>query len=129
MNLFKRMKLDSVVAKESPVNKTKTKKKVKIARTVKTKKAKKFTKPVDFNREVAQENCFWVLDGPNLRSLADLCQALPQMTDDQFHHHTKRDGNDFAKWIAEVLQEEELAKKIARLKTRKSIVSAIKKAA
>jgi hypothetical protein len=116
------MKFDSMVVKEPSVKKT-----IKAKKKTKAKKKSLVENPIDIRREVAEENCFWVLNGPSLKSLSDLCEELPRMNDEQFDHHTKRDGNDFAKWIAEVFQEEKLAKKVARLKTRESIILAIEK--
>ena len=77
--------------------------------------------------EAPEESYFWVFNGPILRSINDLSEALGDMTKDQFEFHTKRNGNDFARWIKDVFEEEELAKKVAKLKSKRGIQNAIKK--
>ena len=128
MNIFKRLKLDSVLPREYSENEIKKIKKRKdSSKKLKTGRRALVVELVDTGREASDENYFWVLNGPALRSISDLCEAIPEMTDEQFYHHTKRNGSDFANWIEDIFQEEGLAKKIRRLKTRKSIVSAIKR--
>jgi len=66
------------------------------------------------------ENCFWVNNGPVLKNLEELKEALVTMTDEQFRYHVNERKNDFAKWVREVLAEKEIARRLARIKTRKS---------
>ena len=68
--------------------------------------------------EASPGQCFWVNNGPVLRDLRDLRDALRAMSNEQFGYHTARGVNDFAKWVAEVLKDEACAKKIAKAKTR-----------
>jgi len=77
--------------------------------------------------EAPEDQCFWVNDGPVLRNLYDLGEALETMTDEQYSYHTKRDGNDFALWVENVLGDKELAKKMTRVKTRQTAASTLKK--
>jgi hypothetical protein len=77
--------------------------------------------------EAPEESYFWVFNGPILRSIQDLGDALGDMTKEQFEYHTKRNGNDFAAWIKNVFNQDELAKKIARLKSKRGMQNAIKK--
>jgi hypothetical protein len=86
----------------------------------KTKKPKKVY-------EAPEESYFWVFNGPILRSINDLADALDDMTKDQFEFHTKRNGNDFANWINNVFGEEKLAQKVSKLKSKKGIQNAIKR--
>ena len=77
--------------------------------------------------DAAPESYFWVNNGQILKNLHDLQDALVVMTDEQFDFHTKRDGNDFAKWIENVFGEEELAKQIAKAKTKKATMVVLAK--
>lgn len=64
------------------------------------------------------ERCFWVHNGPVVNSIAGLREALTHMSDEQFAYHTTRDGNDFARWIRDVLENQECADAVARARTR-----------
>ncbi|MBN2518028.1 MAG: hypothetical protein JXB14_04230 [Candidatus Altiarchaeota archaeon] len=54
---------------------------------------------------------FYICDGKVLKSLGDLKKALASMPDDVYNYHASRD--DFAKWVAGVLNKKALAKKIS----------------
>ena len=71
--------------------------------------------------------CFWVNNGPVVKNLFELKNAILEMSDEKFDYHTKRDGNDFAKWVGDILGEKKLAAKLARTKTKKVTVKAIEK--
>lgn len=73
------------------------------------------------------EKRFWVNKGPVLKNLKELHEALGKMTKEQIDFHTKRAGNDFARWIRQILGAQDLAKRIRRLKTRESITKEIEK--
>ncbi len=68
---------------------------------------------------------FWVNNGPVVGDLAALRAALEDMTDEQYAHHTTRAGNDFAKWISEVLGHKACADKVSRAKNRVTAIRAI----
>lgn len=76
-------------------------------------------------RVAAPHETFWVNNGPICCDLTELRDALKTMTDEQFAYHTKRAGNDFAKWIEDVLCHGECAKRMARAKSRGGAVKAI----
>ena len=73
-------------------------------------------------------NAFWVHQGPVLRSLADLANFLEIMTEEQFAYHIQRNGNDFAHWVAEVIQNKVCAAALARAKTRAAALTATRRA-
>jgi hypothetical protein len=75
--------------------------------------------------DASSEACFWVNEGGVLKNLHDLQDALVIMTDEQFAFHTKRDGNDFAKWVEGVFGLKDLAKKIAKAKSKKGVLVAL----
>jgi hypothetical protein len=61
---------------------------------------------------------FYLSDGRPLKSLLELADAIEEMDDDVFHHHVSQDMDDFAKWVSDVFQDEELAIKLGRSKSR-----------
>lgn len=78
-------------------------------------------------REAQGTKCFWVNNGPIIKNLPELIEALEKMSVEKFNYHNKRNGNDFAVWVEWVLGEKDLAKKLARLKSRRGCIKAIKK--
>lgn len=74
---------------------------------------------------------FWVNNGPSLRHLLDLSKFLTIITAEQFHYHTQRSGNDFAKWVRVVLGDELCARALEASKTiaaaRKAVAGALKR--
>jgi len=79
-------------------------------------------------------NSFWVHQGPVLRSLVDLVKFLEIITAEQFAYHGKRnstaagtDGNDFSRWVAEVLQDKTCAMALARAKTSVAALRAVRR--
>ena len=114
-----------------PQKKTTTKKttpgvaKKATAKKVVAKKAvKKTTKKVAPKAEcVCSKKCtpaqaFWVNNGPVVKSLEDLVKALKGMQMMQYAYHTKRDGNDFAKWIHDCLGDKCMATRLKKARTR-----------
>ncbi len=71
---------------------------------------------------------FWVHNGPILKTLVDLKNFLTTATLDQFFHHTKRGGNDFAKWVKAVLRDEKCASELEKADTPKKALAVITKA-
>lgn len=69
--------------------------------------------------EAKPENYFWLHQGPALKNLPELKEALGTMTEEQFVHHVNPGKNDFAKWVREVLGDKGTAKRLARIKTRR----------
>ena len=58
------------------------------------------------------EQCFLTTDGVVIANLVELEQAFSRMADEVFTHHVHADRNDFANWIADVLQDGELAESL-----------------
>lgn len=78
---------------------------------------------------------FWVYRGPILRSLLDLAKFLEIITEEQFTYHTKRvrpdgraGGNDFARWVADIIQDKTCAAALTRAKTRSAARVAVRRA-
>jgi hypothetical protein len=72
------------------------------------------------------DKCFWVNDGPVLKNLRELRDALAQnISDEQFAHHVGGDRNDFARWVEEVLGDATCAKALRRARTRDAALKAV----
>ena len=67
----------------------------------------------------APEQCFWVWNGPILRNLLDLDDALRNtISDEQFRFHITG-KNDFTTWIDQVLEDKMCATAFTKAKNRK----------
>ncbi|MBI3034391.1 hypothetical protein HYY72_04475 [Candidatus Woesearchaeota archaeon] len=71
------------------------------------------------------DKCFWVNQGPILRNLNELSDALKGINDEQFTHHLNKDKNDFSKWVNDVFGDEELAKALSRVSTKTAAIKKI----
>jgi hypothetical protein len=76
---------------------------------------------------LAPELCFWVYEGPVVDSLPNLLLALEAMTEEQFAYHTTRSGNDFARWVREVLLCEACADELEKVESRTEAIGVLKK--
>ncbi|MBI2558334.1 hypothetical protein HYW20_03345 [Candidatus Woesearchaeota archaeon] len=74
--------------------------------------------------DAAPEQCFWVNNGPILKNLEELANALMQMNDDTFRHHVNNNKNDFSSWVNDVIGDKKLANELLSSKTK---ISAAKK--
>ncbi len=68
--------------------------------------------------DCGSEQCFWVNNGPIVKNLDELAVAMKGITDEQFTHHVNGERNDFSKWVAEVIGDRELAKALAKARTK-----------
>jgi hypothetical protein len=75
--------------------------------------------------KVPPERSFWLCTNENLRSLTDLSNALDKATNDVFRYHVNRDKNDFETWIRDELMDKDLAREIARVKTKETLLRKI----
>lgn len=71
------------------------------------------------------ELCFWINNGPILKNLNDLKNALLKMSEGSFKYHVNKEKNDFANWVKNVLKDSVLADKLAKTKTLKSAAKAV----
>ena len=69
-------------------------------------------------KTIAPERCFWVNNGPILRNVLELREALKSMNEATFKHHVLKDRNDFAVWAETVLEDVDLAKALKKSKTK-----------
>ena len=109
--------------KSTRTTKKATAKKQLVQKTVKKKAAKKAsskkrtTKRCTCVSTCQPTECFWVNNGPVVNSIANLKRAFMNMSKEQYEYHTKREGNDFARWIADCFNDSPRASKVAKAKT------------
>ena len=75
--------------------------------------------------KVPVENAFWLCTNDNLRSLTEIAEALKKVDDEVFRYHVTRDKNDFEAWMRETVLDKELAREIARVKTKETLIRKI----
>ncbi len=75
--------------------------------------------------KVSLTDGFWLCTNENLRSLDELSAALQKADNDVFRYHITRDRNDFEVWIREIVKDKELAREIARVKTKETLIRKI----
>ena len=74
----------------------------------------------------APEQCFWVNNGPILKNLDELANALPELSDEVFHHHVNNEKNDFSNWIKNVIGDQKLANELLISKSRESAIKKLR---
>lgn len=63
---------------------------------------------------------FWINDGPIIKNIVELRDALSNILNEKFRYHVNIDKDDFGLWIDKVLKDKNLAKKLSMTKTKKS---------
>ena len=72
--------------------------------------------------DASPEQCFWVNNGPVIRNLNEMADALACMQDEIFRYHVNEEKNDFGNWVRDVLKDEKLAGDISRVKSKDKIL-------
>lgn len=72
------------------------------------------------------EEAFWIHHGPVVASVAELMEALGEMTDEQYSYHTRRNGNDFAVWLRDCFGKDALASRVEGATSRAKAVQALR---
>jgi hypothetical protein len=91
-------------------------KKTAIAKPVVVKKPKFVTAP--------EAQRFWVNNGPILKDMKELADALLKMSQEQFKHHTAKQ-NDFSLWVEYVLLDKKTAAELKKAKTQKDAAKVV----
>lgn len=81
---------------------------------------------VQYLQDVPAENAFWVQDGRVLKNLDELHMALSEMSDETFQHHVNDEKNDFHNWVRDIVNDQMLAKELAKVKDRKAAHKRVK---
>lgn len=121
----------TMVIKKEVSKKVEVQKPVKRSETVAVKEVIKNGKgQKSLNEELIIDNpekFFYLRDGKYLRSISELADALPGMSDEEFSFHIRDEDNDFSKWIAGVFGQEEFAKKIKGEKDKQGMSEILKR--
>jgi hypothetical protein len=70
---------------------------------------------------------FFLRNGQGLKSIQDLLESLPSMSDEEFNFFTRNYDDDFSNWIQGVFFMDNLAKEIKGVKNKQSIIEILKK--
>ena len=76
--------------------------------------------------DVAPEQCFWVNNGPILRNVEELANALPEMSDETFHYHVNNEKNDFSNWVRDIIGDQSLANDLLVSRNKQSALKKVK---
>lgn len=76
-------------------------------------------------KEVEAEKYFHVANGTVIRSVWELEPALEAIGEETFHYHVNSEKNDFARWVADVLDDKELANLLFAVKDRQGMRIAV----
>jgi len=78
-----------------------------------------------FLRPIEGPECFWVNNGPIVRSLEELATAIRDMKKEIFLHHVNKDKNDFKEWIDEVIGDIKLSHEMQKSRSRRNIMQVL----
>lgn len=76
--------------------------------------------------DAAPEQCFWVNNGPILRNMNGLANALPEISDDTYKHHVNDEKNDFSRWINDVIGDQKLANDLLSSRNKDSALKKVR---
>ena len=80
-----------------------------------------------FLANVPKEKAFRTYLGPEIGNLYGLADALETISDDSFNHHVNSEKNDFAKWIRDIIKDEELASSITGILRKPAMARIVRK--
>ena len=61
---------------------------------------------------------FWLKSGRSLRSIRELANIFPSLSQEEYYFHANEQKNDFSNWLATIFNETELAEKLRHCKTK-----------
>ena len=76
--------------------------------------------------DVSPECCFWVNNGPVIKNLEELYNALADMSNEVFMHHVNKEKNDFSSWVRDILGDKILADDLMKSKSKQSVINKVK---
>ena len=79
-----------------------------------------------FLADVNPECCFWVNNGPVVKNLEELDNALTNISNETFMHHVNKEKNDFSSWVNDVLCDKRLADDLMKSKSKQSVINKVK---
>jgi hypothetical protein len=72
-----------------------------------------------------EEYVFWCHDGTIFRDMQELADGLAAMTDEVFAYHVTSEKNDFARWVRDIIKDEQLAHDLATATRRPQAVECV----
>ena len=75
-----------------------------------------------------EETSLWLANGMTVKDINELATALKSMDDKTFHYHVNMEKNEIADWVAEILHDESLAQKLAKVHKRKDAYNIVERA-
>ena len=81
---------------------------------------------VRFLCNASAEQCFWVNNGPVLKNVEELADALQQMNEETYFHHVNKEKNDFSKWITDIIGDQKLANDLLSSRNKNSAVKKLR---
>ena len=125
MNQLRKLEEEWHSLKTQIENKEKKKKEIEKEINEESQELKELFKQIKINQLLEQqtpkEHYFKLENGQELKSLNDLRKSLNYMTEEEFSHHVNQEKNDFATWVKEALQNQELYRKIKDIKTKEEL--------
>ncbi len=77
--------------------------------------------------DLPDEHRFWLKSGVSVKGLHELYVELGNMSDETYSHHVNQHKNDFAAWVKNIYQDEELSSSLLRARTRLEAKEAIER--
>lgn len=77
--------------------------------------------------ELSPEKYFVLCNGSTIKDYKELAALLEIIGDDVFYYHVTSERNDFANWVRDVFEEEELAESIRHSKSRHEMMAILYK--
>ncbi len=73
-----------------------------------------------FLNDVPEEYQFWAKDGTTIRNVEQLAEAIKNMEEDTFKHHSNKEKTDFSNWLKDIVGDEKLANDLMKNKSKDS---------
>ena len=68
---------------------------------------------------------FWLSNGALIRNIFELADALRIMDDNIFNSHVSEQKNDFAKWVKNSLNNDNLAQKLSKTTSKREMIESL----
>lgn len=73
-----------------------------------------------FLNDVPEEYQFWANNGTTIRNVEQLAEAIKNMDEQTFKHHSNNEKTDFSNWLRDIVGDEKLATDLMKNKSRDS---------
>lgn len=79
-----------------------------------------------FLNDVPEEYQFWSKDGTTFRNVEQLAEAIKNMDDETFKHHSNQEKTDFSNWLRDIVGDEKLARDLMKNKSKDSAYNKVR---